>query len=112
MAALRIPADVDLVVSFSHAVAKAVRVPRGVPHVCYCFTPMRYAWERRADYFALGPVAVGPGRPCCDHAATMLRPCCDHAAHGARCPAPRRALGVDAAMGSGQQRPRDALHRH
>jgi glycosyltransferase involved in cell wall biosynthesis len=48
---LRIPEDVDLVVSFSHAVAKSVRPPKGVPHVCYCFTPMRYAWHRRADYF-------------------------------------------------------------
>src|SRR6516165_3392284 len=33
----------DLVVSLSHCVAKAVRPPRGVPHVCYCFTPVRYA---------------------------------------------------------------------
>ncbi len=49
---LTIPDDIDLVVSFSHAVAKSVRVPSGVPHVCYCFTPMRYAWHRRADYFA------------------------------------------------------------
>src|SRR5205085_1521442 len=32
----------DLVVSFSHCVAKSARPPRGVPHVCYCFTPMRY----------------------------------------------------------------------
>jgi glycosyltransferase involved in cell wall biosynthesis len=43
--------QVDLVVSLSHCVAKAVRVPRGVPHVCYCFTPMRYAWDGRAAYF-------------------------------------------------------------
>ncbi len=49
---LRLPPDVDMVVSFSHAVAKSVRVPQGVPHVCYCFTPMRYAWHRREDYFA------------------------------------------------------------
>jgi glycosyltransferase involved in cell wall biosynthesis len=48
---LAIPADVDLVVSLSHAVAKGVRPPPGVPHVCYCFTPMRYAWHRRGDYF-------------------------------------------------------------
>jgi glycosyltransferase involved in cell wall biosynthesis len=40
----------DLVVSLSHCVAKAVRVPAGVPHVCYCFTPMRYAWDGRAAY--------------------------------------------------------------
>jgi glycosyltransferase involved in cell wall biosynthesis len=45
-------ADCDLVLSFSHAVAKNVRVPEGVPHVCYCFTPMRYAWETREQYFA------------------------------------------------------------
>ena len=48
---LKIPDDVDLVLSFSHAVAKSVEPPPGVPHVCYCFTPMRYAWHRRDDYF-------------------------------------------------------------
>jgi hypothetical protein len=37
----------DLVVSFSHCAAKAAQAPRGVPHVCYCFTPMRYAWHMR-----------------------------------------------------------------
>lgn len=42
--------EVDLVVSLSHCVAKAVRVPRGVPHACYCFTPMRYAWDGRDAY--------------------------------------------------------------
>ncbi len=44
----------DLVVSFSHCVAKAARPPRGVPHVCYCFTPMRYAWHLRDAYFGAG----------------------------------------------------------
>jgi glycosyltransferase involved in cell wall biosynthesis len=58
---LRIAADVDLVVSFSHAVAKSIRPPQGVPHLCYCFTPMRYAWHRRADYFAVsGRLRQGP----------------------------------------------------
>jgi glycosyltransferase involved in cell wall biosynthesis len=46
----------DLVVSFSHCVAKAVRAPRGVPHVCYCFTPMRYAWHMQDAYFGAGRV--------------------------------------------------------
>jgi glycosyltransferase involved in cell wall biosynthesis len=46
--------DTDLVVSFSHCVAKAARPPEGVPHVCYCFTPMRYAWHLRFSYFARG----------------------------------------------------------
>src|SRR6202035_3077682 len=27
------------------------RPPSGVPHVCYCFTPMRYAWHMRKAYF-------------------------------------------------------------
>jgi glycosyltransferase involved in cell wall biosynthesis len=44
------PSQVDLVVSLSHCVAKSVRSPRGVPHVCYCFTPMRYAWQGRDAY--------------------------------------------------------------
>lgn len=44
------PGRVDLVVSLSHCVAKSIRVPRGVPHVCYCFTPMRYAWQGRDAY--------------------------------------------------------------
>jgi glycosyltransferase involved in cell wall biosynthesis len=43
--------NADLVVSFSHAVAKSARPPKGVPHVCYCFTPMRYAWHMRESYF-------------------------------------------------------------
>lgn len=43
--------ECDLVVSFSHCVAKAVLPPPGVPHVCYCFTPMRYAWHMRDAYF-------------------------------------------------------------
>ena len=48
---LRLP-PCDLVVSFSHCVAKSARPPAGAPHVCYCFTPMRYAWHLRDAYFA------------------------------------------------------------
>ena len=51
LAAMRLPPS-DLVVSFSHCVAKNARVPRGTPHVCYCFTPIRYAWHMRESYFA------------------------------------------------------------
>ncbi len=35
----------DLVLSSSHACAKNVRVPGSTLHVCYCHTPMRYAWD-------------------------------------------------------------------
>ena len=37
--------DVDVVVSSSHACANAVRVAPGIPHLSYCHTPMRYAWD-------------------------------------------------------------------
>jgi len=47
---LRLP-PCDLVLSFSHCVAKSAWPPRDVPHVCYCFTPMRYAWHMREAYF-------------------------------------------------------------
>jgi glycosyltransferase involved in cell wall biosynthesis len=40
----------DLIVSSSHAVAKGITVPRGVRHVCYCHTPMRYAWDLESAY--------------------------------------------------------------
>ena len=59
------PKDVDLVISLSHCVAKAVVPPPGVPHVCYCFTPMRYAWQGRETYlesWSDRPDAPGAGQ--------------------------------------------------
>lgn len=41
----------DLVLSTSHCVAKGVRAPSGVPHLCYCHTPMRYVWDQQQVYF-------------------------------------------------------------
>ncbi len=35
----------DLVISSNHACAKNVHTPKAALHVCYCHTPMRYAWE-------------------------------------------------------------------
>jgi glycosyltransferase involved in cell wall biosynthesis len=52
--------DYDLVLSTSHCAAKAV-VPTGrAVHVCYCFSPMRYAWDQFDAYF--GPARVGRAR--------------------------------------------------
>ena len=45
----RIVRDVDLVISSSHACAKGVRADHGIPHLCYCHTPMRYAWDFDAE---------------------------------------------------------------
>jgi glycosyltransferase involved in cell wall biosynthesis len=49
----------DLVVSSSHAVAKGIRKPAGAFHLCYCHTPMRYAWDQAEIYF---PADRGPIR--------------------------------------------------
>ena len=40
----------DLVISSSHAVAKGVRTSRDQLHVCYCYAPMRYAWDLQDQY--------------------------------------------------------------
>jgi glycosyltransferase involved in cell wall biosynthesis len=42
----------DLVISSSHAVAKGVRTTPRQLHVCYCHSPMRYAWDLREQYLA------------------------------------------------------------
>lgn len=43
--------DYDLVISTSHCVAKGARVKKTTPHICYCFTPMRYIWDQYNEYF-------------------------------------------------------------
>ena len=47
----------DLVISTSHCAAKSVVVTGRARHVCYCLTPMRYAWDQFDAYF--GPDRVG-----------------------------------------------------
>ena len=42
----------DAVISVNHCVAKNVRLPKNVPHLCYCLTPVRYAWDQFDMYFA------------------------------------------------------------
>jgi glycosyltransferase involved in cell wall biosynthesis len=42
----------DLVISSSHCVAKGVITSPETCHVCYCHTPMRYAWEMYYTYFS------------------------------------------------------------
>ncbi len=50
----------DLVVSSSHCVAKGARAPAGVPHLCYCHTPVRYAYEQFDEYFPAGRTRLRP----------------------------------------------------
>ena len=47
----------DLVISTSHCAAKSVVVTGRARHLCYCLTPMRYAWDQFDAYF--GPDRVG-----------------------------------------------------
>jgi glycosyltransferase involved in cell wall biosynthesis len=56
----------DAVLSVSHCAAKSVIVRGGAQHVCYCLTPMRYAWDQFGAYF--GPERVG------SVGSTALRP--------------------------------------
>lgn len=37
--------DYDLILSSSSAYGKGAPVPQGAVHVCYCHTPMRFAWD-------------------------------------------------------------------
>jgi glycosyltransferase involved in cell wall biosynthesis len=45
------------VISSSHCVAKSVVTHAPVRHLCYCHSPMRYAWDQFDAYF--GPDRVG-----------------------------------------------------
>jgi glycosyltransferase involved in cell wall biosynthesis len=51
-------AGYDLVISSSHCVAKGVIPAPGSRHLCYCHSPMRYAWDQEHVYFPRrrGPV--------------------------------------------------------
>lgn len=42
--------DYDVVISSSTSVAKSVITAPSTLHICYCNTPMRYAWEFMHDY--------------------------------------------------------------
>jgi glycosyltransferase involved in cell wall biosynthesis len=52
--------DADVVISTSHCAAKSI-VPTGrAIHICYCHSPMRYAWDQFDMYF--GRDRVGAAR--------------------------------------------------
>ncbi|MFW3616924.1 glycosyltransferase family 4 protein [Billgrantia antri] len=42
--------DYDLVISSSHAVAKGVITGPNQLHICYCHSPIRYAWDLQHQY--------------------------------------------------------------
>ena len=55
--------DADLLISTSHCAAKALPHTERTRHLCYCFTPMRYAWTFHDEYFGaskLKQMALAP----------------------------------------------------
>jgi glycosyltransferase involved in cell wall biosynthesis len=51
----------DIILSSSHCVAKGVLTRPEQIHICYCHTPMRYAWDLTFDY--LQSSRMGRGLP-------------------------------------------------
>ena len=42
----------DIIISSSHAVAKGVLTGPDQLHICYCHSPIRYAWDMQSQYLA------------------------------------------------------------
>jgi glycosyltransferase involved in cell wall biosynthesis len=49
----------DLIISNCHAVAKGVITGPDQLHICYCYTPMRYAWDLQTQYLVESGIARG-----------------------------------------------------
>jgi len=60
----------DLIISSSHCVAKGVIPSPDAFHICYCHTPMRYAWDQEHAYF---PRRTGAGARLRSLALSALR---------------------------------------
>ncbi|MDQ3487816.1 MAG: glycosyltransferase [Acidobacteriota bacterium] len=54
--------DYDLVLSSSHCAVKSVITRGDASHVCYCHSPMRYAWDQFGAYFGAEQVGEWPSR--------------------------------------------------
>lgn len=49
----------DVILSSSHAVAKGVLTAPGQTHICYCHTPLRYAWDLQHEYLRSAGLTQG-----------------------------------------------------
>ena len=54
--------DFDLVISSSHCAVKSVITRGDATHICYCHSPMRYAWDQFGAYFGPDQVGEWPSR--------------------------------------------------
>lgn len=54
--------EYDIILSSSHAVAKGILTTPQQLHICYCHSPMRYAWDLTFDYLKASKLGSGlPG---------------------------------------------------
>ena len=51
--------DYDVVISSSHAVAKGVLTGPNQLHICYCHSPIRYAWDMQHQYLREAGITSG-----------------------------------------------------
>jgi glycosyltransferase involved in cell wall biosynthesis len=49
----------DIIISNSHAVAKGVITGPDQLHICYCYTPIRYAWDLQNQYLSEAGISRG-----------------------------------------------------
>lgn len=57
------PPNADVLISISHCIAKGLKPQPGTRHLCYCLTPMRYAWLFYEEYFGTNPVKKAMLKP-------------------------------------------------
>ncbi|MCK5851080.1 MAG: glycosyltransferase [Kiritimatiellae bacterium] len=53
----------DLLLTTSHCIIKGLHPKPGTKHICYCFTPMRYAWTFYDEYFGNNPIKAMIAKP-------------------------------------------------
>ena len=63
----------DLVISSSHAVAKGVLTGPDQLHICYCYTPMRYAWDLQHQYLEQSGLTKGLKGACTRYLLHKMR---------------------------------------
>lgn len=72
------PGNADLLISTSHCVAKGLLPRIGTRHLCYCFTPMRYAWLFYEEYFGSNPLKKLATKPILSCLRAWDRSSCKH----------------------------------
>ena len=50
----------SLILSSSHAWIKNIKKPKNSLHICYCHTPMRYAWDLEREYLKRENILLRP----------------------------------------------------